>query len=125
MTETSDYARLGGAEGLEPLVRAFVNRVRQDVIIGFFFDRVDPETLIARELEFAAQHLGGEVRYSGRPLRTVHRAHPINRGHFHRRLWILEEILREAQVPEDIRERWLQHNRALEGAVTNGTDCVG
>jgi hemoglobin len=120
----SDFSRLGGFDGLKPLVRKFIQRVMSDTIIGFFFDLVDQEQLIAREVEFAARHLGGPDAYTGKPIARSHKPHPINRGHFHRRLWILEEVLKEEGVPEDIRERWLEHNRLLEPAVTNGTECV-
>ena len=123
-TNPSDFDRIGGQEGLQVIIERFIKRVYGDMIIGFFFSKIDQDNLIAREIEFAARHLGGSVTYTGRPIGAVHRKHPINKGHFHRRLWILGEVLTECEVPEDIRNRWLDHNRQLETLVTDGTDCV-
>lgn len=122
--ERTDFARIGGQEGLERIIHRFIQRVYDDMIIGFFFVRIDKENLIAREVEFAARHLGGPSQYSGRPIGVVHKKHPINRGHFHRRLWLLSEVLKEFKVPEDIQTSWLAHNRQLESMVTDGSDCV-
>ena len=124
MDSMSDYERLGGEAGLSRIVTAFIDTIRDDTIIGFFFERIDRDTLIEREIEFASQHLGGPHRYSGRPIGRVHRRHPINRGHFHRRLWCLETVLRKHDVDEDIIARWLSHSRGLESVVTDGSDCL-
>ncbi len=120
----SDFEKIGGKEGVERIIKQFVDRVYNDVIIGFFFREIEKENLMAREVEFASQHLGGPCQYTGRPIGAVHKKHPINKGHFHRRLWILKEVLMACDVPRDVQKRWLEHNRSLENAVTNGTDCV-
>jgi hemoglobin len=120
---STDYARIGGAEGLERLVRAFVDRVFDDLIIGFHFIGRDRERIVRHEVEHAAGHLGGPPAYTGRPIARVHRPLPINRGHFRRRLALLRTVLREQEVPEDIIERWIEADRRLEEAVVDGTDC--
>jgi hemoglobin len=121
---TSDFEALGGEAGLRPLVSDFIRRVYADAIIGFFFVGIDRERLVQRELELAAAHLGGPQAYSGRPVGTVHRPHPINPGHFHRRLWLLEKTLRQHGVDEGIITRWLEHDRRLERAVVSAPDCL-
>lgn len=120
----TDYERLGGEKVLAQIIRRFVDRVYEDMIIGFLFRGIDKEHLIAREIEFASLHLGGPHTYTGRGIRDAHQRHPINRGHFHRRLWILEQVLLEFGVESDIIEKWLHHNRVLELLVTDGSDCV-
>jgi hemoglobin len=120
----TDYERLGGEKALRHIIRCFVDRVYGDVIIGFLFRSIDKERLIEREIEFASLHLGGPHVYTGRSIREAHQRHPINRGHFHRRLWILEQVLLECEVESDIIEKWLHHNRVLESLVTDGSDCV-
>jgi hemoglobin len=119
-----DYERLGGEEGLRRLMTDFIDRVFADVIIGFFFVRVDRERLVRHETAFAASHLGGPAKYAGRPVAQAHAPHPINRGHFHRRLWLLERTLEDHGVDRDIIERWLAHDRRLEPVVTNHKDCL-
>lgn len=119
----SDFERLGGFAGLRPLIIRFIDRVYEDAIIGFFFANVDRTQLVARECEFAAAHLGGPKQYGGKPIRQAHRPHGINRGQFRRRLWLLEQTLRDASVPDAIISRWLAHDRRLESAITDGSDC--
>lgn len=119
----SDYARIGGADGLECIVRDFVGRVFDDFIIGFLFIGKDPERIVRHEIEHAAAHLGGPSRYTGRPIGQVHRPLPINRGHFRRRLALLRTVLRDHDIDQDVIDRWLAANRRLEEAVVDGTDC--
>lgn len=122
--ETSHFAKLGGEEAVRGIIEDFVNRVYQDPIIGFFFLAIDKQALIGHEYTFAARHLGGDVAYSGRPLRQAHSKHPINKGQFHRRMWLLEQTLQDHHVPEEIVAEWMAHNRKLESLVTDGTDCA-
>jgi hemoglobin len=120
----TDFERLGGEPGLRRLIADFIDRVYDDAIIGFFFARVDRETLVQRELDLAAGHLGGDLAYRGRPIAQAHKPHPINRGHFHRRLWLLERTLEAHGVARDVIARWLAHDRRLEPVVTNQKDCL-
>lgn len=120
----TDYERIGGETGLRAIVEDFIGRVYGDLIIGFFFARIDKEQLIAHECAFAASHLGGPAQYEGRPLPAAHRPHPINSGHFHRRIWLLENTLRDHDVPDDVVTHWLDHNRRLERSIVSAGDCV-
>jgi truncated hemoglobin YjbI len=95
-----------------------------DFVIGFFFAGRDLERIIAHEYEHAAIALGAAVPYTGRPLASSHRPLKINAGHFRRRLALLRNEIEAAGIPEDIRDRWLAHQRALEAVVTDGTDCA-
>lgn len=119
----SAYERLGGHEGVHTIIKDFITRVYDDMIIGFFFLKVDKANLIEKETEFAARHLGAEATYTGQTIPKAHGKHRINKGQFHRRLWLLEQTLKDHEVPEDIITEWLSHNSKLEAAVTDGTDC--
>jgi len=117
------YQKLGGKDKLREVITDFIKRVYDDPIIGFFFKRIDQPRLIQREIEFASLHLGGPKKYTGRMIGPIHQTHPINRGHFHRRIWILEQTLQAHNVAPDVIEHWLEHNRKLENIVTNQKDC--
>ncbi len=121
----SDYDALGGAAGLRRVLDDFVNRVMNDTIIGFLFERVDREQLIAHEVAFAAAHLGGPKAYAGRPLPAVHRPKRIHRGHFRRRAALLRTTLRAHAAPEDVIARWLATEAALMDQVVSPGDCLG
>ena len=120
----TDYERLGGSDGVEALVNAFLDAVFSDFIIGFQFAGRDLDRIRKHELEHAIALLGGPDAYTGRPIAQVHQPRKINRGQFRRRLVILRSILANNRVPEDIIERWLAHDSRFEKAVTDGTDCA-
>ncbi|HXS16530.1 MAG TPA: group 1 truncated hemoglobin, partial [Polyangiaceae bacterium] len=110
--ETTPFERLGGRLGIEPIISDFVDRVVGDIMIGFFFKKVPIDRLKQLELEYACEHLGAHLMYTGRPLKSAHGPHRIMGGQFNRRLRILEQTLRDHAVPEDILEHWLAHNEA-------------
>ena len=117
----SPYERLGCELGLKEIVDDFIDRVTGDVMIGFFFRAIDKVVLKRLELEFATTHLGGPVKYSGRPLKNAHSAHKIMGGQFNRRLRILENTLKAHNVPQDIQNDWLAHNEQLRSHITRDT----
>jgi truncated hemoglobin YjbI len=102
-----------------------VDRVFDDVMIGFFFRNARRERIKQKEYEFAAQHLGAGTEYTGRSIAEAHRAHPIMGGQFARRLMILKETLEAEQVPEHVKQHWLAHTEAQRALVTadQGREC--
>lgn len=118
VTERTLFEELGGEPALRPIIDRFIDRVFDDVMIGFFFRNASRERIKKMEYEFAARHLGADIPYTGKPIAQAHAAHPIMGGQFMRRLKILEETLIEHGVPEHIREHWLSHTEKLRGAVT-------
>ena len=119
-----DLEALGGRAGVAAIVRDFVGRVFDDLIIGFFFVDSDRERIVRRETELALAHLGDDVIYGGRPLGQVHKPRRINRGQFRRRLAILRRTLEDHGAPEDVIERWIGREARLIDVITDGTDCV-
>lgn len=118
MSEQSLFDQLGGEPVLRRIVDRFVDRMFDDVMIGFFFQNASRERVKAKEYEFAARHLGADLVYTGRPIAEAHAAHPIMGGQFMRRLKILDETLVEHGVPDHIREHWIRHTEKLRPLVT-------
>lgn|SRR5690554_5486313 len=119
----NDLEAIGGREALARILDDFVDRVFDDIMIGFFFRNADRDRIKRFETELAAAHLsGGEERYTGRPLRDAHRAHPILGGHFARRIQIMRETLRDHGVPENIAARWIEHEERLRPLITADPD---
>ena len=119
------YEMLGGESKLRAIIDTFVDRVCDDVMIGFFFSQIDRGHLKKMEFQFAAGFLGADIVYEGRPLGEAHRKHPIMGGQFARRKKILQEVLEEMNVPESISDAWLVHTEKLRGQITGdaGSDC--
>lgn len=112
------FEDLGGEPALRRIIDRFVDRVFDDVMIGFFFRNARRERIKQKEYEHAAEHLGAGIEYTGRPLGEAHRAHPIMGGQFARRLMILKETLEEAGVPEHVKQHWLAHTESLRPHIT-------
>ena len=118
MSQLALFEAMGGDQALRPLIARFVDRMFDDIMIGYLFRAADRERVKAKEYEFAAHHLGASVEYSGRPLVDAHRAHRITGGQFMRRLQILKETWAEFQVPAQVREHWLAHTLSLQAEIT-------
>jgi hemoglobin len=116
--EPSMYERLGGEAALRAIIDDFVERVFEDIMIGFFFRNADRKRIKELEFQHAAEHLGGPQRYRGRPLDTAHAAHRIMGGQFARRKELLRQTLADHGVAPDIALAWLAHTEALRSLIT-------
>lgn len=112
---------------LRSIVDRFVERMFADPMIGFFFRKASRERVKDKEYELAAQHLGAELEYTGRPIQQVHAVHPIMGGQFARRLELLRQTLVEAGAPEAVIRHWIAHTESLRGMVTRDPsgECIG
>ena len=122
---TSDFERIGGEPALRAIIDEFVDRVFDDIMIGFHFRNASRERLREMEYQHAAEHLGGGVKYEGKPLRAAHAPHRIMGGQFERRKKILSDVLVEHGVDEGVRARWLAHVESLRDEITSdaGSEC--
>jgi hemoglobin len=116
------FEKLGGESRLRAIVNAFIDRVFEDRMIGFFFRNVDRARLKEMEYQLAASFLGANIKYTGRPLGKAHVNHPIMGGHFARRRQILKETLEAYQVAEEIKSAWLHHTDSLRPLITPEAD---
>jgi hemoglobin len=119
MPEPSLFEALGAEPKLRAIIERFVDRIFDDVMIGYLFRAADRQRVKDKEFEFAARHLGAPVAYTGRPLAEAHRAHRITGGQFMRRLQILKETLAEFAVPDLICAHWLSHTLELKAQITD------
>jgi hemoglobin len=121
----SMYERIGGEQGLRAIVDDFVDRVFDDVMIGFFFRNIERRRIKELEFQHAAEHLGAELRYRSRPLQEAHAPHRIMGGQFARRTELLRQTLVDHGVPQDIQSAWLAHTESLRALITRdpGGQC--
>jgi hemoglobin len=123
--EKTLFERLGGETSLREIIDCFIDRVFADRMIGFFFRNADRARLKEMEYQLAAEFLGADVKYTGKPLGKVHLNHPIMGGHFARRRQIFKETLEHFQVAEEIKLALLKHTDDLRPLITpeSGSDC--
>jgi len=122
---TTDFEAIGGEAPLRAIIDDFVDRIFDDLMIGFFFARASRERIKEFEYQHAAAHLGGPVAYEGQPLEVAHGKHRIMGGHFERRKKILSDVLVAHGVDEGVRQRWIAHVESLRSRVTGhaGSAC--
>jgi hemoglobin len=123
-TRPSLFEQAGGEAGLRPVLNRFVDRVFDDVMIGYLFRAADRERVKQKEYEHAAAALGGPVTYTGRPLAQAHAPHRIRGGQFMRRIQILRETMRECGLPEAVAASIIEHNLSLQPLITADEDGV-
>ena len=122
---TSLFEKIGGESRLRLIISAFIDRVFEDRMIGFFFRHADRQRIKELEYQLAAEFLGAGIEYQGRPLGKVHANHPIMGGHFARRRQIFKETLEFYQVDESIKAALLNHTDSLRPLITPeaGSNC--
>lgn len=115
----SFFDQMGGEPVLRAVINDFIDRVFDDVMIGFFFRNASRERIKEMEYQLAAEMLGAPLTYSGRPLDRAHQRHRIMGGQFARRTTILEETLRDHGVADAIAQALLDHNERLRPLITS------
>ena len=118
------YEKLGGEAKLRQIIDAFIDRVFDDTMIGFFFRNANKGRIKEMEFQLIARFLGADVEYQGRPLDEVHAKHPIMGGQFARRRQILKETLESFDVPAFIIDAWLEHTDSLRPLITPEADSA-
>lgn len=73
------YERLGGEAAVEAAVGKFYDKVMGDAKLAPYFDGLDMNGLIKKQIGFMTMAFGGPNDYTGRDLRTSH-ARLLKRG---------------------------------------------
>lgn len=119
MSERTLFEELGGEPVLRRLIDRFVDRLFDDVMIGYLFRAASRERVKEKEYEHAAAHLGAGIEYTGRPLTAAHARHRIRGGQFMRRVRLLEETFAEFDVPAAVRQHWIERTLELRPLITH------
>lgn len=94
---------------LEDIVARFYQTMLKDPIVGFIFTdvaNIDLEHHLPIIVDFWADNLFGEHRYTGNPLRKhldLHEKMPLTPGHFTRWLYLFENAVDEKHAGSNAR----------------------
>jgi hemoglobin len=115
------YERIGGEDALAKILSDFYARMSRDILIGYFFTGKDVDAIARMQKAFLMRAFGVVPSYSGKAPADAHtELPPILRGHFDRRLQILEETLRDhGLTAEDIRT-WVGFENAFRDMIISG-----
>jgi hemoglobin len=112
-------------EKLKQIVNLFVDRMFNDVMIGFFFRKADKERIKEKEFEFLAEFLGFDIKYTGLSIPDAHEKHYIMGGQFSRRKQMLKEVLEESNVSDNVINIIMDHTEKFRMSIakTKKSDC--
>jgi truncated hemoglobin YjbI len=109
---------LGGEEAFRVLMRKFYRAMTADLMIGFFFAGRDPDTIADKQSRFVLHSAGMIDSPPDHGPATAHRnLAPILKGHFDRRIRILEEVLHEAGISEPDIRTWVGFEESFRKVV--------
>ena len=120
------YEEAGGEDSIRQVLTTFYDKVFSDMMIGFHFVKADKSRLIRVETQMTCIALGAtHIKYEGKPVQKAHAPHPILGGQFERRLQILREAMETHNLPQAVRDAWIEHNQKLRPLVTGdqGSEC--
>ena len=99
------YERLGGEAAVAAAVVRFYEKIMDDTLLAPFFEGVEMDRLIEKQIGFMTLAFDGPSRYTGRDLRVAH-APLLRRGlrdvHFDGLAGHLAETLRELAITEEV-----------------------
>lgn len=107
------FEAVGGLPTLQRAHKIFYDKVYAHYWLKHFFEGHSQEAIENRQTSFMAEKMGGPVEYWGKEMKHAHEAMYITQELFDVRHALLEESLREAGVPEDLRIRWLRIDSAF------------
>jgi len=115
------YERIGGEPALMAAVDLFYSKVLDNELTRPFFETLDMESQIRKQIAFMAWALGGPDSYKGRDLRGAHADLVKNKGltdvHFDAVVNSLEQALQELGVARDLIDEVLATVGSTRGAV--------
>jgi len=113
---TSLYDEIGGHATLSRVHKIFYDKVYAHPWIGKFFEGFNQQVIEDHQSSFMGEKFGGPA-YRGKPLRQVHENMYITQDLADLRHELLRESLIEAQVPDNLTERWLKIDTAFMSHV--------
>jgi hemoglobin len=105
MTESSLYERLGGEAAITATVGMFYDRIMGDTKLAPFFEDLDMDKQINKQIAFMTMAFGGPHEYTGKDLRAAHArlmTRGLNEGHFAAVAGHLQATLETLSVPEPL-----------------------
>jgi hemoglobin len=112
------YQKVGGEAGLGAILKDFYHRMSEDILIGFFFDGKDIDHIAEMQKQFLMRAMGATPSYAGKPPAKAHdELAPILKGHFDRRLRILEDVLRSHGLGDEDIRTWIEFESAFREGI--------
>jgi hemoglobin len=116
------FERLGGEAAVEAAVVRFYEKVMEDPSLAPFFDKLDMDAQIKKQIAFMTMAFGGPNKYTARDLRTAHAplvARGLGAAHFDAIATHLRETLGELGIDSGTVQEVLAVVDTTRGDVLN------
>jgi hemoglobin len=121
--EESEIYSVIGEEGFEQLIAAFYRQVPQDEVLGPMYPADDLAGAERRLRDFLIFRFGGPQRYieqRGHPrLRMRHAPFPVNQKAQEHWLRMMQNALRQTEIPEDAKQILWAYFESTAAAMIN------
>lgn len=107
VTKEQRFERMGGRAQIEKVTHLFYDKVYKHPWLSTYFTHVPREHLETQQTNFIQGALGGQNRYSGRMITTVHPHMNIDLELFNIREALLAEALAETNTSQEMSDKWL------------------
>ncbi|MFO7602677.1 MAG: group 1 truncated hemoglobin [Gammaproteobacteria bacterium] len=123
--DTTLFERLGGLETLRKVHKIFYDKLFAHPWLKQFFVEHPQEIFENQQTTFMAGLMGGPKIYAGKTPKMAHQNILITEELFETRNEILSQAIRQAGVPDALREEWLAVDRTLKRALVKASveDC--
>jgi hemoglobin len=111
------YETIGGLATLQKVHKIFYDKVYAHAWLQQFFSGHNQKAIEDRQTSFMAEKMGGPTPYPGKDIKMVHEAMYITRELFEIRKELLEDSLKEADIDEASRVRWLRIDSAFKQQI--------
>jgi len=115
--ESSLYERLGGAEAIAAVVRAFEARAANDGRINQKFARSDLDRLTKEFVDQLCHDTGGPCTYTGRDMTQTHTNMGVTTGEFDAFMDDLVATLDDFKVGKDDQDQLLTMLRTMQAEI--------
>ncbi len=109
-----------GEDRLKAIVERTYIAAFEDPMIGYLFLGKSRERIVEMQLKFLKARFGGPKEYlssGGKDLATAHRGLGLRKGHFYRRLVLLEEAMQAENLPGALRDDWIKWEKRFESLI--------
>ncbi len=119
------FDRLGGMDTLRRVHKSFYDKLFAHPWLKQFFVEHPQEIFENQQTTFMAGLMGGPKIYAGKTPKMAHQNILITDELFEERHKILSQTIKEAGIADDLRQAWLDADRALKRALvkTSVAEC--
>ncbi len=111
------FDAVGGLPTLQKVHKLFYDKVYAHYWLKHFFNGHSQQSIENRQTSFMAEKMGGPVKYMGKHPKMAHRHMYITQELFELRRELLKESLKEADLTDELMERWLRIDSAFMGQI--------